>query len=391
MKKLLIAGGSHSDIPLIRAAQALDYYVITTGNRPEDIGHRYSNRTILADFSDKEAMLSLAERLEIDAICSSSNDFSIISSAYVAQNLSLPGFDDFSTTVRLHHKDQFRDLAKGIGLPRVRSISFDFAKGDKLLVEDLNFPMMVKPVDLTGGKGIHKVHNQAELLKAVELALSISRLNCIVIEEFFEGSLHSYSTFIKGGKVIFDYTDNEFSFLNPYLVSTSTSPALVRESVLRNMRFETEKLALALNLVDGILHAQFLADGDQFRIIEYTRRMPGDFYSLPVKMSTGFDQAGAIIAQCCGVPIAAPIISSQSKFVSRHCAMASGPGIFAGVNISAAIAGKIVDQFDLKAIGDKIENPLVDKTAIYFLQYEDAHEMNELNQSINQLIQVKTN
>ena len=108
----------------------------------------------MADFSDKEAILSLAKDLKIDAICSSSNDFSIISSAYVAENLSLPGFDDFATTMRLHHKDLFRSLALEIDLKRTKSLSFDFSKGDVLEINDMQFPVIVKPVDLTGGKGI---------------------------------------------------------------------------------------------------------------------------------------------------------------------------------------------------------------------------------------------
>lgn len=391
MKRLLIAGGSHSDIPLIKAAQELDYFVITTGNKPEDLGHVISDQSVMVDFSDKEAMLSLATDLKIDAICSSSNDFSIISSAYVAEKLSLPGFDNFETTTRLHHKDLFRALAIEIDLKRTKSLSFDCSKGDVLDLQDMKFPLIVKPVDLTGGKGITKVDDYNQLLIAIDHALSKSRLGRIVIEEFFEGTLHSYSTYIQDGKVVFDYADNEFSFLNPYLVSTSTSPAFVSDLVLKNMQIETEKLAKALSLVDGILHAQFLASGNEYRIIEYTRRMPGDFYSIPVKISTGFDQAMAVINRCIDAPLTFDTNLQQTKFVSRHCAMASRVGTFSDTVISREITKKILDHFILKKAGDKIRDFMVEKTAIYFLQYESAGEMKNLNKSINQLIDVKTN
>ncbi|MBU3553735.1 MULTISPECIES: ATP-grasp domain-containing protein [Polynucleobacter] len=391
MKKILIAGGSHSDIPLIKAAQELGYFVTTTGNKPEDLGHQYSNQYVMADFSDRDAMLSLANDLKIDAICSSSNDFSIISSAYVAEVLSLPGFDDYLTTLRLHHKDLFRGLALAIGLKRTKSLSFDFAKGDLIKIKGMQFPLIVKPVDLTGGKGISKVNDPHQLAKAIDDALAISRLGRIVVEEFFEGTLHSYSTFIQHGKVVFEYADNEFSFLNPYLVSTSTSPAFVSDAVLKNMRTETEKLANALSLVNGILHAQFLTNGDEYRIIEYTRRMPGDFYSIPVKMSTGFDQANAVINQCINKPLNLLGDWRQKRFVSRHCSMASMNGTFSDMIISGDIDKKIVDRFELKKIGDKINNYLIDKTAIYFLEYESADEMQRFNKGINQLIEVKIN
>ncbi len=384
-----MAGGAHSDIPMIKAAQDLGYFVITTGNRADDKGHIFSDQCVLEDFSDRDAMLALAINLKVDAICSSSNDFSILSCAYVAENLSLPGFDTFLTTLRLHHKDKFRQLAEEIGLTRVKSLIFDLSKDIKLDIKDLVFPLIVKPVDLTGGKGISIAENTLQLQNAIELATSASHMNRVVIEEFFEGSLHSYSTFIKNGRVAFDYADNEFSFLNPYLVSTSTSPAKVSKFVLDQMRQQTEKLARSLNLVDGLLHAQFLVNYDDFRIIEYTRRMPGDFYSFPVKMSTGFDQARALIEQCTGDSITTPACWHQEKFVSRHCAMASKAGVIEETEIAIEISKKIIDCFNLRIPGNNIINPLVDKTAIYFLEYESAQEMDAFNQFINQFIRVK--
>ena len=85
-KKILIAGGGYADIPLIKSAQKLGFYVITSGNNPDDLGHKESDETCLADFSYPEAMLSIAKGLGVDAICSCANDFSAISSAYVAED-----------------------------------------------------------------------------------------------------------------------------------------------------------------------------------------------------------------------------------------------------------------------------------------------------------------
>ena len=75
-KKILIAGGSHSDIPMIVAAKNLGCYVITSGNKPEELGHVYSDEYHKSDYSDNESMLSLSKELDIDGICACSNDFS---------------------------------------------------------------------------------------------------------------------------------------------------------------------------------------------------------------------------------------------------------------------------------------------------------------------------
>jgi len=74
-KKLLIAGGGYADIPLILSAKKLGYYVITSGNRPDEMGHKYSDEYRKADFSDREAILNLAISSKVSAICACCNDF----------------------------------------------------------------------------------------------------------------------------------------------------------------------------------------------------------------------------------------------------------------------------------------------------------------------------
>lgn len=111
MKKLLIAGGGYADIPLIFSAKKLGYHVITTGNRPDELGHLYSDEYHQADFSDIKTMLTLSKQLKISAICACCNDFSALSSAYVAENLGLPGHDSYNTAKIIHHKDLYRQFA----------------------------------------------------------------------------------------------------------------------------------------------------------------------------------------------------------------------------------------------------------------------------------------
>lgn len=391
MKKILIAGGSHSDIPMIKAAKAAGFHTITSGNRSDDRGHQFSDEVHLEDFSNKEAVLALAKRLEIDAICSSSNDFSLISSAYVAEQLGLPGFDSYETTLTLHHKDRFRQLASQIGLPCPKARSFTaeapFTPAD---IDGLSFPLIVKPIDLTGGKGVSQVGKMEDLAVAVKKAFDISRAKRIVIEEFFSGTLHSYSTLIKNQKVVFEYADNEFSFLNPYLVSTSTSPARIEKSILPELRASTEKVARHLKLADGILHAQFLANGRDFIIIEYTRRCPGDFYAIPVQQSTGIDYTQLMLHPCLGVELMPPADFAQKGFYSRHCIMAESAGEIVDIRISDDIKPNIIDSFSLRKPGDHILNHLVDKAGILFLRYSSEEEMVEKNRNINTLVQLVT-
>jgi len=388
-KTLLMAGGSHSDIPVIQAARNYGYRVFTSGNNADDLGHRFSDAAYLEDFSDQEAMLALAKRLNIDAICPSANDFSMISAAYVAEELGLPGYDSLATTKLLHHKDSFRKLAVEIGLRHPIALAFGTSEISLDDISGLNFPLIAKPVDLTGGKGISRIDNPAQLARAVQHAYEFSRAKRIVIEEFFSGTLHSCSSIIKEGCVIFEFSDNEFSYLNPYTVNTSTSPAEVHPEILIALRQNTEHLASILQLQDGLLHVQFLATENDYRIIEYTRRPPGDLYAIPVKQSTGVDYADLIVRPFLGLPVMASCPASQRAFYSRHCLMARQNGIFLDIETDSEIRSNIRDQFLLVSKGQHIENYLNQRLGIFFLEYGSLSEMREKTLHINELIRCR--
>ena len=164
-KKMLLLGGSHAEIPLIQAAQSLGWYVITTGNAREGLGHPYADKNVFADFSDKDAMLELARSEGVQAVCSGCNDFALLSTVYVCEKLGLPGHDSYAASLEIHHKDKYRALATRLGIPTPRAITIKVADTDsaegcadfEAAIAQLTFPIIVKPVDLTGGKGIHRV------------------------------------------------------------------------------------------------------------------------------------------------------------------------------------------------------------------------------------------
>lgn len=391
-KTVLLAGGSHSDIPQIKAIQAHGHIVVTSGNRASDFGHRYADAVAREDFSDHEAMLALAKRMKIEAICPSANDFSMITCAYVAEQMGLPGYDSYETTLALHHKDRFRELCERIGLTAPRAQHFESPEIGSADIAGLRFPLMVKPIDLTGGKGVSRVDSLEELAAAVRNAFDASRAKRIVIEEFFSGTLHSYSTIIKDRKIIFDFCDNEFSFLNPYTVATSTTPAAVNPGVLAAVRRESERLAEALNLADGILHGQFLATAEDFRIIEYTRRPPGDLYAVPVEQTTGINPAELAVRPFLGLPLSVPAErKAKAVYFSRHCLMARRDGVFRGVHIAPGIESNIVDRLVLVEPGYHVTNYWNERLGLFFLKYESLAEMKDKTAMIHDLISAQIN
>lgn len=341
-KRLLLLGGGHAEIPLIQAAQKMGYFVITTGNAREGLGHPYADKNVFADFSDKDAMLELARAEGVSAVCSGCNDFALLSTVYVCEKLGLPGHDSFETSLQIHHKDKYRALAERLRIPtpRARTVrSLDEFKSvigispvgnnvnreiggcaaasfEQRNVCPLQFPLIVKPVDLTGGKGIHRVNNAEEALAAYSDTVSRTREDHLVVEEFVTGTNHGFSAFLIGGKIAFYFADNEQYYLNKYMVSGANTPSTTSARGLNLLVEYSERIAEHLHLVDGILHIQYIEKDDGTPvIIEICRRPPGDLYIKFVQYATGVDYPNMIISAECGLDSSTLLGMTQSTLL----------------------------------------------------------------------------
>lgn len=400
-KKMLLLGGSHAEIPLIQAAQSLGWYVITTGNAREGLGHSYADKNVFADFSDKDAMLELARSEGVQAVCSGCNDFALLSTVYVCEKLGLPGHDNYATSLEIHHKDKYRALATRIGIPTPRAITVKVADTDsaegcadfEAAIAQLTFPIIVKPVDLTGGKGIHRAASADEAREAYKDACNRTRQDHIVVEEFVQGSNHGFSAMLVKGKVAFAFSDNEQYFVNKYLVSGANSPSTTADAGLAKLRDYSERIACELNLVDGILHIQYIerADGTPV-IIEICRRPPGDLYIKFVKYATGIDYPKFIVMAETGEDISDIADVPTQGFWLRHCMMA-GPEIENGstvrdVTFAPEIQGNIVEKFLWYKPGETITDKLIYKAGIVFFKFDTLAEMQDKTTRMTELAKI---
>lgn len=392
-KKLLVLNGTHSDIPLIQAGKKLGYYVITTGNNPTLIGHQYADEYIPADFSDYKLIASIAAEHKIDAVCSCANDFGAITASYVAEQLGLPGHDSFETTLVLHHKDKFKELSQRHNLRTPEAKGFH---DESLALEyalSLNYPVIVKPIDLTGGKGISKAIAVEEKKAAIHKAFDMSPSKRIVVEQFIEGTYHSFSTFIVDQKCAFAFSDNEYFSSDPLCCITSAGPADKIESVHSILVEECEKLAKILNLKDGRLHLQYVmdAEGNPY-VLEYTRRMSGDLYSYPVQRALGIDTPEWIVKAECGLNCKdCPKDIVQHGYVGRHCLRATRNGTIKNYSIDPELEKYIFNRVVWISPSLEITNYKAQRFGVIFFEFPSRDIMDKIVSRIDDYISVEYN
>ena len=393
--KLLLLGGSHAEIPLIKAAQELGWFVITTGNNRDGLGHPYANKTVFADFSNKEAMLELAKAEGVTAVCSGCNDFALLSTVYVCEQLGLPGHDSYATSLEIHHKDKYRALAARLGIPTPQAKVVHNEQEFEKAIAALTFPIIVKPVDLTGGKGIHRATNVEEARAAYKDATSRTRQDHIVVEEFIEGTNHGFSAMLVKGKVAFAFADNEQYFINKYLVSGANTPSTTLDTGLATLRDYRERIARELNLVDGILHIQYIEKNDGTPIIiEICRRSPGDLYIKFVKYATGIDYPKFIVMAETGADISSIADAPTQGFWLRHCVMAGNNiennSVVREVSFAPEIQGNIVEKFLWYKPGEIVTDKLIYKAGIVFFHFDTLSEMQDKTKRMTELVKIIT-
>ncbi len=388
-QKILFFGGAHSDIPQIIVAKKLGMYVITSGNNPDEIGHFYSDEYHAEDFSNKIKMLDLVKSLDVNYICPSCNDFSIISAAYVAGILKYPGFDALETVQIIHHKDLFRKFLIQNNIPSPKAESSESIEHALTLLGKHNFPLMIKPVDLTGGKGISLSINIQDAKKKIPLAFKLSKEKRIVIEQYIKGSRHGLTSLISNKKVVFYFNDDEHYYLNNFLVSGTSSPSKVSIKIISELCSYIEKIANILNLCDGIFHIQYILNKNKPFIIEACRRPPGDLYPEFVKHSTTLNYSKLILAPYVGLSIDIKNQKNKINFISRHCIMPRKNGVILDLRISPKIKSKITNSIFWWKQGDIISNFMTHKFGIIFMKFRSNDEMDFFNKNLYKYIKIK--
>ena len=204
-KKLLLLGGLRYLLPVIEAAHKLGIYVITCDYIPDNIAHKYSDEYHNVSIVDKEAVLNLAKELKIDGIMSFAVDPGVVTASYVQNKMGLPSFGPYESVCILQNKDKFRAFlnANGFNVPKARAFaSIKEALGAK---DWYPWPVIVKPTDSAGSKGVSRVDRYENLKPAIENAFKHSISGRVIVEQFIEkqGCSSDSDCFSLDGRLVF--------------------------------------------------------------------------------------------------------------------------------------------------------------------------------------------
>lgn len=390
LKKILILNGSFCELPLIEKAKEMGFFVYTTGNMPELVGHGFADEYVPADYSDKEQILEIVKKYKIDHIVSCANDFGVITAAYVAEKMGWKGHDSYLTAKLLHHKDSFKQYCYEKNIPSPVSKVFISVETAKAFVQNCSYPIIVKATDLTGGKGIRKATNLQEAESAIKNAFFRSRKKHIVIEPFISGTQHTIDAFIIDQKVVVFTSCNSYSPINPYLIQSETLPATDIERVQKQLCDIIEDMASDLHLVNGILALQYIMSDGKPYIIEMMRRCFGNQFLTLMDEITGFPWEEAYIKAAIGEDCHDIVKRDPAmRFCGHHGIMATRNGVLKDYHIPESIQKRLFKKIDIIRPGEEITDYLNQKIAYLYYRYDNQEEMNREVKEFNKKIKIE--
>ena len=183
MKKILLLGGSTQQIPAIKYANNKGYHTVLCDYLPDNPGQDYSDIFYCVSTTDKEAVLEVAKKEKIDGIVAYASDPASTTAAYVAEKLGIPT-NPYKSVEILAYKDKFREFLRDNGFNFPIAKSYISIKNAIEEIDQFKFPIIVKPVDSSGSKGVNVVDNVEDFKDVCIRALENSRDKRIICEEF---------------------------------------------------------------------------------------------------------------------------------------------------------------------------------------------------------------
>ena len=361
MKKLLLLGGSRFLLPVIREAKALGLYTITCDYLPDNFAHRYSDEYHNVSITDKEATLALARELAVDGVMSFACDPGVVTAAYVAEQMGLPGAGPYESVCILQDKGRFRAFLKehGFRVPWVQS----FASAEEVLraSDSLRYPLMVKPVDSAGSKGVSRVDRPEDLENALQGALEYSRCGRLVLEGYIRQQGFSSDTdcFSVDGELKFVSFDNQYfdpHAENPYTPSGYTWPSTMPLKKQSELRFELQRLLRLLNMGTSLYNIETRCgtDGEAY-IMEVSPRGGGNRLSEMLHFCSGQNLIRNAVKAAVGLPLEdlqTPTYTGHWSIVILHAHTA---GRFRGLELAEDARSSVREEDLWVQPGDEVE------------------------------------
>lgn len=360
-KKLMLLGGIRYLLPVIKAAHESGYYVITCDYIPDNIAHKFSDEYVNVSIIDKEAVLKVARVKQIDGIMSFGVDPGVVTASYIQNKMQLPSFGPFESIEILQNKDLFRAFLAKHGFNVPKSKGYATAEDALKDADQFGYPIIVKPTDSAGSKGVTRVDKYEELKTSIEYAFEHSISGHIIIEQFIEkkGCSSDTDSFSLNGKLKFvSFNAQRFddNAVNPYTPAAYSWPSTFTKEEENYLTSEIQRLLSLLKMNTSVYNIETrIGIDNKPYIMELTPRGGGNRLSEMLRYATGVDLIKACVCASVGDDVSEitqkPYVGNWAEVILH----ADKSGHFQNLLITDEISPYLIEKDIWVKIGDKVQ------------------------------------
>ncbi len=394
MNKILLLGGSAQQIVAIDAAKRLGYYTVLCDYLPDNPGKNHADKFYLVSTIDKEAVLKVAREEAVCGVVAYASEPAAPTAAYVAEKLGLPG-NSYESVVILSNKDKFRTFLFNNGFFSPKCLCYDDVDTALNNINQFSMPVIIKPTDSSGSKGVSVVCAKEKIRNAISFAFSFSRNHRVIIENFVEKA-HSYliggDIFVENGKVILwgllnCHRDNKVNPLVPVgksypLFLTKEDEALARQTL--------QALVKKIGYQNGAMNVELVIDKNKkCWILDIGPRNGGNMIPDLLEYIFGVNVAEMTINVAMGVPLNV-MIGDGIPYYATHNLHTNKNGVFQGIEFSDEVEKYIVKKCIYKKQGDPVEyfDNATKAIGVVFFKFQNQDDMQRILNNINEHITI---
>lgn len=397
MKKVLMLGGSLYQVYAIKEAVRLGYHVITCDYLPDNPGHKFAHEYYNVSTTDKEAVLELAKRLKVDGVVAYASDPAAPTAAYVCEKLGLPTSPYRSVEI-LSKKDLFRAYLAEHGFNVPKAQGFTSYEEALAAIDSFKLPVMVKPVDSSGSKGINKLTDKSQLKAFVEDALSYSRDKRFLIEEFIvkKGYQISGDAFSVDGELVFHCFGNEYyskKVTKDFAPLGECWPFMMDESIITRLHADLQRLISSLGMKSTAYNVEAIVDEqDNIYILELGARSGGSLIPQITECATGVNMVTYVIKAAMGEDCSDLKMQPAKGCWSNYMVHADETGKYAGIWFDEEFKqNNLVEYVTDVKVGDNVHKfrDAQDAVGTLILKYDNTEQMFVMIENMDKYVKVQ--
>lgn len=398
-KKLLILGGTSASLDVVRIAKDMGVYTIVTDDRPSGVSKNEADEAYMISTTDMDGLLELIRKNSIDGVFCGPSEFNIFNTMKLCNLARLPFYFTLDQWEACQNKASFKALCKKFGVPCVPDYSIE-GDIDTADLAHLKYPVIVKPVDSSGSRGITVCTSADEVRRACAYALSFSKSNSVIIEKYIqnEGDGLSVWYIASNGEAHLSLTGDKYVIdpvNNTALTSAATLyPSKYTEEYIDTIDANVKEMVMSIGLVDGVFFLQALIEEGNIYFHEMGLRLSGGLIYKITEPTTGVNDVKMMIRYALGGQMCTPAERAKispylkGKYGGSLCFPLKA-GIISEIDGLEEVKdmGEVSDFIQYHQLGDEIEEDKVGTMSQHFGRIKIIAESKEAVASAMEKVQ----